>query len=135
MKCGVKYSIDWSERQIDKTLNVKHSHITFTIPQELRVYFYKDRDLLKEMHKAVYDCIKYYYTKKSISNCIPGIITVLHTFGDDLKFNPHIHSIVTQGGIDKNNKWYNNLEHIPYSYLRKSWQKLVLYIIKDNFLK
>lgn len=66
MKCGVKYSIDWSERQINKTLNIKHSHITFTIPQELRVYFYKERNLLKEMHKAVYNCITYYLTKIKI---------------------------------------------------------------------
>ncbi|MBQ3421305.1 MAG: transposase [Romboutsia sp.] len=57
---------------------------------------------------------------------------MLHTFGDDLKFNPHIHSIVTQGGIDKNNKWFNNLEHIPYSYLRKSWQKFILDLIEKS---
>lgn len=135
IKCGIKYSVDWAEKQLHRTLNVKHSHITFTIPLELRVYFYKDRELLKEMHKAVYNCVKYYYTKKCIGNYIPGIITVLHTFGDDLKFNPHIHTIITEGGIDKNEKWFNELEHIPYSYLRKSWQKLILDLLNKSKFK
>ena len=58
---------------------------------------------------------------------------VVHTFGSDLKWNPHTHALFTEGGIYKNNKWFKTLSHIPYQYLRKSWQKLVLDIIKTNF--
>ena len=66
-------------------------------------------------------------------NFTPGLICILHTFGRDLKWNPHIHALFTEGGIDKNNKWFKKLSHIPYKYLRKSCQKLVLDIIKTNF--
>ena len=45
----------------------------------------------------------------------------------------HRHALFTEGGIDKNNKWFKRISHIPYNYLRKLWQKLVLDIIKDNF--
>jgi hypothetical protein len=45
----------------------------------------------------------------------------------------HIHALITEGGIDKNIKWFKRVSHIPYKYLRKSWQKLVLDIIKKNF--
>lgn len=38
--------------------------------------------------------------------------------------------LFTEGGIDKNNKWFKKVSHIPYKYLRKSWQKLLLDIIK-----
>ena len=55
------------------------------------------------------------------------------TYGSDLKWNPHIHTLFTEDGIDKNNKWFKKLSHISYKYLRKSWQKLVLDIIKTNF--
>ena len=58
---------------------------------------------------------------------------VVHTFGSDLKWNPHIHALFTEGGIYKNNKQFKKLSHIPYQYLRKSWHKLVLDIIKTNF--
>ena len=77
--------------------------------------------------------LSYYYNKKVKGDHEVGFIAVLHTFGSDLKWNPHIHALFTEGGIDKNNKWFKTLSHIPYQYLRKSWQKLVLDIIKTNF--
>ena len=39
------------------------------------------------------------------------------TYGSDLKWNPHIHALFTEGRIDKNNKWFKKLSHIPYKYL------------------
>ena len=132
-KCGRMYSIKWAEKQADSMLNVKHRHAVFTIPEELRNYFYKKRELLKELQDAAYGVISHYYKKKVKGNHEVGLIVVVHTFGSDLKWNPHIHALFTEGGIDKNNKWFKTLSHIPYQYLRKSWQKLVLDIIKTNF--
>ena len=62
-----------------------------------------------------------------------GIITVIHTFGRDLKFNPHIHALVTEGALDNRNEWVSSGGYIPYDYLRKSWQKVVLDLIKKWF--
>ncbi|WP_186304262.1 transposase, partial [Staphylococcus epidermidis] len=62
-----------------------------------------------------------------------GIITVIHTFGRDLKFNPHIHALVTEGALDNKNEWVSSGGYIPYDYLRKSWQKVVLDLIKKWF--
>lgn len=132
-KCGRMYSIKWSEKQAENMLNVKHRHAVFTIPEELRNYFYKKRELLKELQDATYGVVSHYYKEKVKGNHEVGLISVVHTFGSDLKWNPHIHALFTEGGIDKNNKWFKKLSHIPYKYLRKSWQKLVLDIIKANF--
>lgn len=132
LKCGIRYSLDWAEKQYSKTLNIGHSHITFTIPSELRIFFYSNRELLKEMQNLTFECIKYYYQERLGKGIVPGVIAVLHTFGDDLKWNPHIHTIVTQGAIDKKDKWVTELKHIPYEYLRKSWQKLVLDLLKSK---
>nr|WP_278186163.1 transposase [Bacillus timonensis] len=54
------------------------------------------------------------------------MITVIHTFGRDMKFNPHVHALVTEGEIDNRNEWVPT-EFIPYNFLRKSWQKVVRY--------
>ncbi|WP_079933519.1 transposase [Carboxydocella sp. ULO1] len=43
----------------------------------------------------------------------------MHTFGRDLKFNPHVHVLVTEGAIDKN-KIGKGVSFIPYEYLRKA---------------
>ena len=114
-------------------LRVKHRHAVFTIPKELRNYFYKKRELLKELQDAVYGVLSYFYENKVKGNYEVGLITVVHTFGSDLKWNPHIHALFTEGGIDKEYKWFKKIGHIPYNYLKKSWQKLVLDIIKNNF--
>ena len=33
----------------------------------------------------------------------PGFISVLHTFGRDLKWNPHIHCLISEGGLSDDN--------------------------------
>ena len=127
------YSINWAEKQSQNMLNVKHCHSVFTIPEELRNYFYKKRELLKDLQDSVYQVVSNYYENKVKGKHQVGLIAVVHTFGSDLKWNPHIHTLFTEGGIDKDNKWFKKISHIPYNYLRKSWQKLLLDIIKDNF--
>ena len=41
-----------------------------------------------------------YFTNSDIVHY--GLITVIHTFGRDLKWNPHIHALVSLGGFTKN---------------------------------
>ena len=54
----------------------------------------------------------------------PGIIAVMHTFGSDLKWNPHVHCIVTCGGLDGERwKWMN---FVSYDQLRGVWKYHVL---------
>jgi hypothetical protein len=58
-------------------------------------------------------------------NYTPGFISVLHTFGRDLKWNPHIHVILSTKAVSKFNTW-ENFKHIHYESLRKSWQYCLL---------
>jgi len=54
-----------------------------------------------------------------------GIITVVHTFGRDLSFNPHVHVLMSEGGLDKEANWLG-IYFLPYSKLRKQWQYYLL---------
>lgn len=132
-RCGRLYTMKWAEKQRENMLRVVHRHSVFTIPEELRNFFYSKRELLKELQDGVYEVINYWYKKKKGSNFEVGVIAVLHTFGGDLKWNPHVHALVTEGAVDKNSKWWKSVEYIPYSYLKKSWQKVLLDIIKKHF--
>ncbi len=64
-----------------------------------------------------------------------GSISTIHTFSRKIDWNPHIHCLVTFGGITKHNQW-KDIKSLPWQVLRKSWQKCVLDIIakyaKDN---
>ena len=49
----------------------------------------------------------------------------LHTFGRDLKWNPHIHMLCTEGGAG-NIEVFRIIKHINFKALRYRWQKLIL---------
>jgi hypothetical protein len=131
--CGKKYTDEWTEKQVELILNVPHRHTVFTIPQELRKYFFADRSKLNELSNQVAKVFQYWYRKKNKSRELEvGVITVIHTFGRDLKFNPHIHALVTEGALDNQKQW-KSVDYIPYQFLRKSWQKLLLDLMKKWF--
>ena len=59
-------------------------------------------------------------TKKKIAH--PGIVGVLQTAGNNLKFNPHCHLICTDGVMieNKNDDTYIPIPFLPYDYIRIS---------------
>lgn len=96
--CGVVETYRWGESLGRRLLNLAHSHITFTLPKGLRI-------LSKSCESVVYDCMfqavnevlqSYFWAKYGIKS---GVVMVLHTAGSDLKYHPHIHSIVSCGGV------------------------------------
>ena len=58
-------------------------------------------------------------------NFTPGFIMVLHTFGRDLKWNPHIHCLISEGGYSDNGFW-RNVHHFNYAFLRNSFRTALL---------
>lgn len=132
-KCGKKYTDEWAEKQQQMIFNIPHRHMVFTIPQELRKVFFHDRSKLNELSREVAQVFQFHYNRRNKGRGLrAGVITVIHTFGRDLKFNPHIHALVTEGALDNRNEWCPS-EYISYEFLRKSWQKLVLDLMKKWF--
>lgn len=124
--CGKIYVDNWIESMLSKLINVRHRHIVFTIPEELRIYFGKDRSKLKILAQCAAKAVTTWMRDLNKSEeFIPGIVTVIHTFGRDLKWNPHVHMMVTEGGSGKKTEW-RHIRHISYLSLRKRWQKLLL---------
>ena len=151
--CGKKYAALWADKTAASLINTKHRAILFTIPKEIREFFFYDRTLLTKLTYAVNDIFKYQfnniksknqrvhkigrYSKKYFTNSDIlhyGLITVIHTFGRDLKWNPHIHAIVTLGGFNKNYK-YLNKKYFHVNSIAGQWKKLVIDIVKSGNYK
>ena len=95
-------------------------------------FFRKNRQLLDLLFKAVAKTIISWFIDKSKSqNYIPGIIAVLHTYGRDMKWNPHIHTIVTEGAIGNFNI-FKKFDFISYDALRKHFQKILLDLLEKK---
>jgi plasmid rolling circle replication initiator protein Rep len=115
-------------------LDKPHRHLVFTIPEHLRTKIYWNRELLKVLSDTSARVVT-----ENTQDLTAGIITVIHTFGRDLGFNPHVHVLVTEGGFkeslrDNNAKWLG-IYFLPYSKLRKQWQYYLLTELRKHLPK
>ena len=109
-----------------KLVSCVHRHCVFTIPAELRVYFLEDRTLLDCLFHSVRDVVLRMFSKMNkTENFTPGLICILHTFGRDLKWNPHIHALISEGGAGNITPW-RPVKHFDYSFLRNAFRKVLL---------
>jgi len=60
---------------------------------------------------------------------IPGIIAVMHTFGKDLKWNPHVHCIVTCGGLE--GEQWQWMPFVAYDRLAAVWRYHVVHGVRE----
>ena len=129
--CGNKYNEARAISIHSKLFNAKHRHVVFTIPEELRKYFRNNRGLLNLLFQASADTIKSWFKDKyKKQNLTPAFISVLHTFGRPLNFNPHIHMILLDGGVSKDK--FVKVDFFSYAALRKRWMKLILDLLKNE---
>ena len=130
--CGVLYSIKRTTAMSFKLIRTTHRHCVFTIAEELRPFFLADRSLLNCLFQAVNQTIsRFFYNLNHKRHFVPGFICVLHTFGRDLKWNPHIHCILSEGGFDKNGFW-RSVTHFHYKYFRNAFQTVLLNLMQDK---
>ena len=130
--CGVKYSQERSTRMAFKLISCTHRHCVFTIDEDLRHFFLEDRSLLNCLFQAVRSVVLYMFHKQNTSkHYTPGFISVLHTFGRPLEWNPHIHCLITEGGLSNDGFW-RTVKHFHYSLLRKSFQTALLDLMEKR---
>ena len=124
--CGNKYTMDRTTSMSFKLVNVTHRHCVFTIDENLREFFLKDRSLLDCLfHSANSVITRMFYKMNKSKNFTPGFIMVLHTFGRDLKWNPHIHCLISEGGYSDDGFW-RNVKHFDYTFLRNAFRTALL---------
>lgn len=130
--CGTKYSIDRTTAMSLKIANVVHRHCVFTIDSNLRSFFAHDRSLLNCLFTAVRDTVLRMFHQINKSELFtPGFICVLHTFGRDLKWNPHIHCLISEVGFG-NSGAYRFVRHFNYKFLRNAFRTVLLNLMQKH---
>ena len=97
-KCQLARQMLWAEDRMRDSLNVKHFHIVFTVPDELNpvclahsTYFYESLFASAKETLAAFG-----YSHYGVET---GAICVLHTWGQNLSLHPHLHCIVPAAGL------------------------------------
>jgi len=118
----------WQSKLSSRLYNVPYVHSTFTLPASLRNLAKRNPRIIYGMlFKSAWSCIKKIGGKLQAKL---GMVGVLHTWGSDLKYHPHIHCLITFGGLDKNHEWV-----WPESSRRLARYKKINKYYKESFLK
>lgn len=118
--CGTAATNAWATKVLRNLLNIKHHHVVVTLPRWLRPIAYRNKTVVYDlMFSAIGKVIRSWFEYKH--GLEPGVISVLHTSGADLKYHPHLHLIVTGGGVDLKD---GSVRLLQGDYLfRHSWLK------------
>lgn len=105
-KCQGHKREDWIQSREKDLLNCSYFHVVFTLPAELNVLAIKaPRAVYSTLFKAAWATIKGFASNKKFLGAQTGMISVLHTWGQNLSLHPHLHCIVPSGGLTKAEKW------------------------------
>ena len=128
--CWKPQSDLWLNRLLSRRPKwLQYYHLAFTIPEELRPFFKKHRKALKLLPKVASQSMLYFFESKHKS--VPWILSVIHSFGAKLNWNPHVHLIVTAWWIQKN--WhFKHINFIPYQLILPSRKKYLLKHLKER---
>lgn len=116
--CNSLRQEQWMESRSSDLLPVKYFHVVFTLPHELNPIAMGNRT---EVFNLLFECA----SRTLLTLCkdtkylgaMPSITAVLHTWGQQLSFHPHVHCIVSGGGVDKNLRWKNLKKKSEKGYL------------------
>lgn len=107
--CGHNKREQWLDKQNQRLLNCEHFHLVFTLPSEYRVlWLYNRQWFIKTQFKVVSETLKDLLESgkgRNFLGATPGFMCALHTWGRQLNLHPHIHCLITAGGLDNKGQW------------------------------
>jgi hypothetical protein len=99
-KCQALPQARWLELRMERMLPVHAFHVVFTIPSELRALVLDNRaTLFNLLFAAAAAALKELGRDPKYLGAELGITAVLHTWTRELHFHPHVHCVVTGGGL------------------------------------
>jgi hypothetical protein len=99
-KCQALTRAHWLEQQAEHLLPVEYHHVVFTLPAEIATLALANPATLYDllMRNAAATLREVAANPKHLGACI-GVLMVLHTWGQNLHHHPHVHCVVTGGGL------------------------------------
>ena len=105
-QCQNTQKMQWAEKRQEQLIDTQYFHVVFTIPEQFNGLFLGySRQLYKLLFDSTWEVLNQFgWTHKYLGAQI-GATMVLHTWGSNMSFHPHIHCIVPGGGVSFQNKW------------------------------
>lgn len=93
-----------AERQTELIEGIAYYHVVFTLPEELNPLIQMNEEaLLKSLFHCVNDTLITLCADRRFMGAKPAILCVLHTWGQQLNYHPHVHVCLSGGGLRPDN--------------------------------
>ena len=126
----------WIDARKAEVIDAPYFHVVFTVPSELNPLIICNQEKLYSLfHKCVSQTLLELSMDEKFLGAKPGIIQVLHTWGQNLDYHPHIHAIITGGGLTALNmfKVSDSNFFIPVHILSKKFRGKFLYYLEEEY--
>jgi len=139
--CQQKDKQKWLDQRMKEVLPVGYYHIVFTIPHQLNALCLQNKKVMYDiLFRAASQTVLELAKDPRHLGADTGLITVLHTWGQNMMEHPHLHCIMPAGGLsfdkrhwvhpDKNNKFF-----IHYKVLSRKFRGKFLDLLQQAVLK
>ena len=99
----------WMDARREDVLDAPYFHLVFTVPDILNPIIYSNQKLLYDtLYHAASATISGLTADPKHLGADVGYICILHTWGSEMNFHPHIHTILLGGGLTSKNEWKDN---------------------------
>lgn len=133
--CQAAASHEWLAARLARVLPTHHFHVVFTLPEELRPIALRNGavvyDILLRAAADVLDGLGRQRLRAQL-----GVTSVLHTWTRAMLYHPHVHCVVTGGGLALDGaRWVATPRHFlfPVAVLRKLFRGIVRRRLRDAF--
>ena len=126
----------WMDKRREDVLDAPYFHVVFTVPQELNPLIYNNQQLL---YDALYHCVSETINELTMDSkhlgAKVGYICVLHTWGSEMNYHPHIHVILLGGGLTAKNQWRDKGEEffLPVKVMSKLFRGKYMSELKNLY--
>lgn len=99
----------WMDARREDVLDAPYFHLVFTVPDILNSVILNNQQLLyNALYHAASATIRELTADSKYLGAKVGYICILHTWGSEMNFHPHIHTILLGGGLTQKNHWKDN---------------------------
>jgi hypothetical protein len=135
-KCQVTNKERWVMARQQQLLPVSYFHVVFTLPQELNTWcMHYPKQMYDLLFAASHQTINAFANDQKHLGAMPGMISVLHTWGQNLSLHPHVHLIIPGGGIAPSGCWKNAKSNGRYLFPVKAMSTVFKHKYMEGFLK
>jgi hypothetical protein len=136
-KCQSSAAARWLEKRETELLPVNYFHIVFTVPECVaQIAIGNQRVVYGLLFRAVSETLLKIGLEAKHLGATLGFLCILHTWGQNLHYHPHIHCVVAAGGLTADKRWICSRKKffLPIAVLSKMFRGKLLALLKSAFL-